>query len=184
MTDNGLGYLSGEVTENTSYVPVPKTRFQAVIGTAEFVDPVAMGWEPSEELSEAEREEFTRPFPRLRWQIEADETGGYTEYAGRFVDQRISLRSGVNPKTGRSFAETRSDLIRLKNGLGAKDEVVGYKLFEDGDLSGLDRAEAIALANERMKQYEGLRGIVRIMHIKNKKTDEIRDGVAKIVLPK
>ena len=63
-------YLSGEVSEPTSYVPVPVGRYKARIAKAELVDPVAMKWEAPEELGEEEREEYTRPFPRLRWQIE------------------------------------------------------------------------------------------------------------------
>ncbi len=185
MSDENLGYLGGAVSEPTSYTPVPKQKFVAVIAKAEFVDPVAMGWEPPEDASEEDKEEFRRPFPRLRWQIESTPTGEYTEYAGRMVDQRLSLRSGVNPKTGRSYAEGRADLIRLKHGLNAKDEVVGFKLFEDGDLAGLPREEAIMLASKRMAEtYEGLRGTVQVIHIKNKTTGDVRDSVGKIVLPK
>jgi len=181
--ETSMGYLSGEVTEQTSYVPVPKQRYRAKIALAEFVDPAAMGWEPDEDLSDEEKAEFFRPFPLVRWQIESEENGGYTEYAGRMVDQRVSLRSGINPKTGRSYAEHRADLIRLKHGLGPKDEVVGYRLFDDGDLAEMERTEAIRVANERMKAYEGLSAVIRIMHIKSKKGDgDIRDGVAKIVL--
>lgn len=179
-----MGFLSGKVNEPTTYVPVPKGRYSAVIAVAEVVDPVQQGWTPDEELSEEEKAEFLRPFPRLRWKIEGLESGTFTDYTGRMVDQRLSLRSGVNPKTGRSYAEGRADLIRLRNGLSGDDEVVGYTLFEDGDLGGLTREEAVALANQRMKQYEGLRGIVRVIHVKSKKDDTVRDSVGKIVLPK
>lgn len=174
-------FLTGEVGEKTSYVPVPLGRYKAVIAKGEMVDPVAMKWEPGDDLDEDAREDFLRPFPRLRWQIESLENGDPTEYAGRLVDQRVSLRSGTNPKTGRSYAETRADVLRLANGLGPKDEVTGFKLL-DIPVNGLDREEAVALAAQAMGKYEGLRGTVRVIHIKNKTTGEPRESVGKIVL--
>lgn len=183
MNDMGFDYLTGEVSEPTSYTPPPIGRYRARVVKAEFVDPVAMKWEPSDDsLSEEEREEFNRPFPRLRWQLEALENGDPTEYAGRIVDQRISLRSGTNPKTGRSFAEQRADVLRLANGLGAKDEVTGLKLI-DVNINGLDREEAVAAATSALTKYEGMVGVVRIIHIKNKRSGEMRESVGKIVLP-
>ena len=181
MTTETFDYLSGEVGEPTTYTPPPIGRYKAVIVKGEMVDPVAMGWEPGEDLDDAAKEEFSRPFPRVRWQLEAGENGEPSEYAGRIVDQRISLRSGTNPKTGRSYAETRADLMRLAAGLGAKDEVVGMKLI-DVSWNGLDRDEALRLANEQMGKYEGLRGTIRVIHIKNKRTGEMRESVGKIVL--
>ncbi len=181
MTDE-KDFLSGAVSEPTSYTPVPKTKFRAAIALAELVDPATMGWEPDEDASEADKADFFRPFVRLRWQIEAQQNGEYTEYAGRMTDMRVSLKSGVNPKTGRSFAEGRADLIRLKNGLGPKDEVVGLALYKSDDLGELSREDAIAQVNARLKEYEGLRAVVRVAHIKNRSTGELRDSVVKIVL--
>lgn len=170
MSDN-FDFLSGEVGEPTSYVPVPAGRYQARIIKLEMVDPVALKWETDD----------TDPFPRVRWQIEALENGDTTEYAGRIVDQRLSLRSGVNPKTGRSYAEGRSDLLRLANGLGAKDEPTGLKLV-DVNFAGMDREEAVAAAAAALGKYEGLTGTVRVVHITNKRTGEARESVTKIVL--
>lgn len=174
-------FLSGEVSEPTTYTPVPVGRYRARVAKAELVDPIAMKWEPSEDLSAEEKEEFQRPFPRLRWQLESLENGDPTEYAGRLVDQRLSLRSGVNPKTGRSYAEARSDVMRLANGLGEKDEVTGLKLI-DVSLVGMDREEAVALATKALEKYEGLTGTIRVIQTKNKRTGEMRESVGKIVL--
>jgi hypothetical protein len=174
-------YLTGEVGENTGYTAVKPGRYKAVLTIAEFVDPVAMGWEPAEDVSEADREDFLRPFPRVRFKIESLENGDVTEYAGRMVDFRLSLRSGPNPKTGRSFAEGRAQLMRLANGLGPKDEVTGLKLL-DCNLAGLDREEAVRVATENLKKYEGLRATVRVINIKNKKSGEMRESVGAIVL--
>ena len=178
---NEFDYLGGEVSEATSYVPVPVGRYKARVAKAELVDPVAMKWEPADDLSEEAREDFLRAFPRLRWQIESLENGDVTEYAGRMVDQRLDLRSGTNPKTGRSYAEARADLLRLTNNLGPKDEVTGFKLI-DINLNGVDREEAVAMANQALQKYEGLTGTVRVIQIKNKRTGEMRESVGKIVL--
>jgi len=180
MSDN-FDYLGGEVSEPTSYVPVPVGRYKARIAKAELVDPVAMKWEPADDLSEDARADFLRAFPRLRWQIESLENGDTTEYAGRLVDQRLDLRSGTNPKTGRSYAESRADVMRLANNLGPKDEVTGFKLI-DVHTDGLDRDEAIAVATQALQKYEGLTGVVRVIQIKNKRTGEMRESVGKIVL--
>lgn len=180
---NGFDYLSGEIGEKTVYVPVPAARYKAVVARGEMVDPVALGWKPGEELDEDAKEDYERPFPRLRWQIESTESDEPTEYAGRLVDQRLDLRSGTNPKTGRSFAEARADVIRAKNGLMANDEVAGFKLI-DVNVAGLDREEAIRVANDALKVYEGTRATIRVIHITSKKTGEVRESVGKIILPK
>ena len=109
------------------------------------------------------------------------ENGDTTEYAGRLVDQRLSLRSGTNPKTGRSYAEPRADLLRLANGLGAKDEVTGHRLI-DVTINGMDREEAVLVANQALTKYEGLVGTVRVIQIKNKRSGEMRESVGKIIL--
>jgi hypothetical protein len=181
MSNEGFDYLNGEVGEPTSYTPVPVGRYKAKVVKGEMVDPVAMKWEPSEDLSPEDREDFLRPFPRLRWQIESLENGDPTEYAGRIVDQRLSLRSGVNPKTGRSFAEGRADVMRLANNMGPKDEVTGLK-FLDINTAGMDREEAVAAATAAMGKYEGLTATVRVIQTKNKRTGEMRESVGKIVL--
>ena len=182
MSDN-FDYLNGEVGEPTSYTPIPKAKFQAVVGVAEMVDPIALGWKAPEDMAGQALDDYQRPFPRLRWKIEATESGQETEYAGRMVDQRLDLRSGVNPRTGRSFAEGRADLLRAVNGLKARDEVTGLKLI-DVNLAGLDRDEAILAANQSLKKYEGTRAVVQVIHIKNKTSGEVRESVGKIVLEK
>src|SRR5512146_139247 len=118
MPEN-FDFMSGEVGEPTGYAPIPAGRYVGVIAVAEVVDPVALNWQPKDDATQEEREDFFMPFPRLRWQIESLENGDPTEYAGRMTDQRLSFKSGVNPKTGRSFGESRADLIRLANGLKA-----------------------------------------------------------------
>ena len=180
---NDFDYLNGEVGEKTSYVPVPAARYQAVVAAAEMVDPIALGWKPGEDATEEQKADFERPFPRLRWKIEAMENGEETEYAGRLVDQRLDLRSGTNPRTGRSYAEHRADLLRATEGLKASDEVTGLKLL-DVDMRGMDREEAILAANQAMKKYEGVKATIRVINTTNKKTGEQRESVGKIVLPK
>lgn len=176
---NGFDYLSGDVGESTVYVPVPKAHYKAVVAIAEMVDPLVTFGAPDEELDDAGKEDYSRPFPRLRWQIEALENDDPTEYAGRMVDQRLDLRSGPNPKTGRSYAEARADLIRAKNGLFADDEVAGFKLI-DVNVAGLDREEAIRVANDALKMYEGTRAVIATYVAKKSN----REGVGKIILPK
>jgi hypothetical protein len=182
-TLSSLVTVSGEVGEKTSYVPVPAARYLAVISMAEMVDPVSMGWKVPDDANETDRADFERPFPRLRWKIESLENGEPTEYAGRLVDQRLDLRSGTNPRTGRGYAEHRADLLRAANGLKAGDEVLGLKLI-DIDTRGMDREEALLTANHAMKKYEGVRATVRVINITSRKTGEARESVGKIVLPK
>lgn len=177
-----MDYLNGEVSEPTGYTPIAPGRYLAVIGVAELVDPVAMGWEPQDDLSAGDRDDFLRPFPRLRWKIESMENGDPTDFAGRMVDQRLTFKSGVNPKTGRSFAEHRADLMRLANGLNAKDEVTGMKLV-DVNTGGMDREETVRVVGEAMKKYEGLRSTIRVINYTSKKTGEKQENVGKIILP-
>ena len=174
---NDYDYLGGEVSESTSYVPLPKVHYRARISRAEMVDPVAIWGEPDESLSPTEKEEYARMFPQLYWQIEALENGDPTEYEGRIVRQRLSFRKGSNPKNGEPYQKPMADLIRLANGLGAKEEVTGLKLI-DATLGGLDREEAVAVATHALGKYQGLAGTIRIYHTKQK-----REAVGGILLP-
>ena len=170
-------YLGGEVSESTTYVPVPKVHYRARIVRAEMVDPVALWGEPGEDLSPADATEYRRLFPQLTWQIESLENGDVTEYAGRTVRQRLSFRKGANPKSGEPYQKPLADLIRLANGLGAKTEVTGYKLI-DVNVNGVDREEAVAMATHALQKYEGLVGTIRIYH-----TKQGREAVGGILLP-
>lgn len=176
--------LQGKVGEDTGYTPIPAGKYIAVVAVAEMVDPVALGWQAREGATPSELADAQTPFPRLRWQIESLENGDQTEYAGRMSDQRLSLKSGVNPKTGRSFAEGRADLLRLVNGRKASEEVKGLALLGDLNLAGLSREDALAAATEALQKYIGVRGTVRVANTTNKRTGEKQDQVVKIVLPK
>lgn len=182
MSEN-YEFYSGEVTESTVYYPVPAGQYRFVVSLAEFVDPVALGWNPPDGASEQDTAEMQRPFPRFRCQIVADKDGGESEYKGRFVDLRIDLRNGINKKTGRSFAETRSDILRVKHGLGPKDEVTGLRFLPLNGLAGMSREEFVASATAAINaEYAGLEFVGRVIHIKNKRSGEPRESIGKVIV--
>jgi hypothetical protein len=91
------------------------------------------------------------------------------------------LLDGKVDKQGVPESKTRADYIRLRDGLGAKDEVVGRKLYKVP--AGAERAEAIkAISAELREAFVGLEATIRTYSFTDG-TGEERDGVGGLVLP-
>jgi len=174
----------GEVSEPTTYTPVDKGKYVAKVETAEFTDPVVLGWKPKRELTETETREYYTPFVRLRWRIQADEFGQPCEATGRQVDQKVSLLSGPD-MFGRSRAKQRADIIRLRHNLTAKDDVMGKAFYSIAGLEGMDRKSKAAELGRRLTgDYAGLQATIIVAHQKPNDDGEVRDFVPNISLVK
>lgn len=173
---------SGEVSEPTSYVPVPEGRYQARIGGIDFTDPVSLGWKARSDDPEKAKAELA-PFVRVRWEVVGDEAGMPVEATGRRVEQRVSLGSGRVDKQGIPESKVRADLIRLRHNLTAKDEVVGKALYDLAAVTGMSREDAAQELSKQLREaYVGLTANIRVYNFDGSAGK--RDGVGGILLPK
>lgn len=166
---------NGEVTENTSYVAVPAGRYKATILDISMRDPVALGWKVREDP-----QRDLAPFVEVSWGIMGNEEGEPSEADGRRVRHRVSLLNGKVDKNGIPESKTRADYIRLRDGLGGKEEVIGRKLYV-APASGVARADSIAAITKELREaFVGLEGTIRTYSFAVE--GEEKDGVGGLVL--